>query len=118
MAIPDSEITLSAFMHPRWQGTPAANTLARMSTPFPGDSVIIRSAPLRFDILDVESNEVIATRQTRTDALTEAAQRSGNVWLQAVDQQGRWGRFLYSRSRYTTTRPQFSSPITPPVRSE
>jgi hypothetical protein len=61
-----------------------------MSTPSPGDRVIIRRAQQSFEILDVESNQVIATRPTLTDALAVAAQCSGNVWQQGVDHQGRY----------------------------
>ena len=61
-----------------------------MPTPSLGDTVIIRRAPQEFDVLDVASNEILGTRPTLADALVLAAQCYGNVWQQAVDQQGRY----------------------------
>jgi hypothetical protein len=61
-----------------------------MNTPEPGDTVIIRRAPHIFDVIDVETNDVIATRPTQDEALTMAAQCQGSVWQQAVDRYGQY----------------------------
>jgi len=61
-----------------------------MTSPGPGDRVIIRRAAQVFDILDVECNEVIASRATLDEALAVAAQCDGSVWHQPVDRYGHY----------------------------
>ena len=62
-----------------------------MTTPAPGDSVIIHRAQQVFDVIDVEINEIIARCSTLREALAIAAQNPGHVWQQNVDRYGQYG---------------------------
>jgi hypothetical protein len=59
-----------------------------VALPIEGDVVIVRRAATIIEVIDVTTNEVIATRGTLHDALVIAAQSDGAVWQQPTDPDG------------------------------